>query len=104
MKEEAVLKYCWRCQETKLSTDFYSRTKRCKPCDAVYRKEKYSKTPEKRKIYYAKSKRYIDKYPERQRARALVSQALVKGTLIKADCRDCGSSKAYAHHPDWTKP
>ena len=100
MNKEKLFKHCWRCQTTKPVSDFYTRTSRCKSCDASYTHEKYSRTPEKRKIYYAKSKRYIDKYPERQRARALVSQALVKGTLIKADCRDCGSSKAYAHHPD----
>ena len=59
---------------------------RCKKCDAVYSLAKYKKNPTG---HYEQTRRYIEKYPDRQATRLLVSNALKHKILIKSACRDC---------------
>lgn len=45
------------------------------------------------------------KNPEKRRAHEMVRQALLKGTLVKQPCEDCGTDKHVdAHHDDYSKP
>lgn len=44
------------------------------------------------------------KYPERNKARQAVGQALLRGTLKKLPCFICGASVVDAHHPDYSAP
>jgi hypothetical protein len=45
-----------------------------------------------------------ERYPERVRAREIVSKALKSGKLVKAPCIFCGSNNVQAHHDDYSKP
>lgn len=53
---------------------------------------------------YARKRRYKESHPERHAAHALVVKALRAGTLVKAPCEVCGSTKVEGHHDDYSKP
>lgn len=42
--------------------------------------------------------------PEKFAARTAVRAALRKGSIIRQDCEQCGSSRSEAHHNDYSKP
>ena len=43
-------------------------------------------------------------YPEKYKARIMVSNAIRDGKLISLPCVKCGENKAHAHHEDYSKP
>lgn len=45
-----------------------------------------------------------DRYPEKERARILVHNAVARGKLTKLPCVICGEPRVHAHHEDYTKP
>lgn len=47
---------------------------------------------------------YIEKYPEKIKARTAVKNALASGKLTRLPCRFCGEPKVHAHHNDYSKP
>ena len=59
-----------------------------------------SKTPAKRESIERSRRRH----PERYKARVAVHNAVARGEIAKAPCRDCGAEKVEAHHPDYAKP
>lgn len=77
----------------------------CSECNRL-RKLKYRKTPEGREKTYKAVYKSIKKYPKRQKARVIVSEALRTGKLVKPiKCEHCKLSlDLYAHHHDYTKP
>ena len=46
----------------------------------------------------------IDRYPDKVKARQLVSEALRSGRLKRDKCVVCGAAMANAHHEDYSKP
>lgn len=44
------------------------------------------------------------RYPERVKAREVVSRALKLGLLIKKPCKKCGNKLSFARHPNYKKP
>ena len=58
-------------------------------------------SPEKKREV---QKRHREKYPDRASARAAVSQATRKKTIIREPCVVCGASNSQAHHDDYSKP
>lgn len=46
----------------------------------------------------------IQKHPEKFRARAAAAHAARTGKIEKLPCRECGSLKVEAHHPDYSRP
>jgi hypothetical protein len=47
---------------------------------------------------------YEARNPHKVAARRKVSNALQAGTIQKLACAQCGSPRAQAHHPDYSKP
>lgn len=124
---------CSRCMEI-LPLEKFSILKKyghhcsCKSCNSKSAKESYKRNkaeiihkkridrklnPQKYATQYAANpecykntaKRQRIKYPEKNRARKLVTNAIAKGLLIKQPCKYCNSiHKVEAHHLDYTKP
>lgn len=67
----------------------------------VRERARYNANPERGK---ARCREQRKKYPEKARARQLVSAAIQAGTLIKSACEVCGKLKVEAHHEDYSKP
>lgn len=51
-----------------------------------------------------KGRRYRSKYPEKEKAHRVVTNAVANGTIISQPCYKCGSGKSQAHHEDYSKP
>ncbi|MER9763116.1 hypothetical protein [Mesorhizobium sp. M0138] len=43
-------------------------------------------------------------HPKAVWAQAALRSALKRGLIIQEACKDCGSSDAEAHHPDYDRP
>lgn len=44
------------------------------------------------------------KYPEKDKARAMLNNAIAAGQVVRGSCQVCGIENAEAHHPDYAKP
>jgi hypothetical protein len=53
---------------------------------------------------YHYKKIQMERYPERIKARVIVSREIRAGRMIRGNCEICGSSNANAHHDDYSKP
>lgn len=102
---------CSKCKlilpRDKFSTDnsrFMGFAYVCKKCHGQMAEERRKRSTKMRKMKAEYSKRSIQKYPEKHKARSKVRWAILKGILKKEPCEKCGSEKAEAHHPDYTKP
>ncbi len=50
-----------------------------------------------------RQKKYMEKYPGKQRARERFNRAVRNGKISRLGCEVCGA-KAEAHHSDYRKP
>ena len=69
--------------------------------------KKYFQTENGREKYKQQGLKLMKKYPEKARARSLLSNAVCEGKIIRPDkCSLCGCCdvKIEAHHPDYSKP
>lgn len=119
-------KKCIKCYIEKPASEFYKQARMkdglfnmCKVCEYArqmsYRerteyqsRKKYEswheKTPERKRQQRDIAKRMMEKYPEKQKARSMVSQAVKKGILKREPCQVCNKEKSEGHHPDYSKP
>lgn len=122
-------KTCCRCGETKALEEFRQdknvrsgRTGSCKRCLNAEAKHWREENPEKRREYLEKlEKRFPgykskyariqrERYPEKYRARKVVTSAVYTGSIEKPDsCEECrsvvdDSVALHAHHEDYSKP
>ena len=68
----------------------------------VYEEFKHSEDySEKRNV---STRKYRNKYPEKAKARAMVSYHLRSGHISKKPCEKCGNIETEAHHEDYSKP
>ncbi len=102
----------YRCQSCHSTEDLLINSRRktgigwsCRGCNSE-RARLYRMTPEGKKKVYAAIYRSIKKYPDRQKARVSVMEAVKKGELIRPKrCPCCNKKKlVQAHHTDYTKP
>ena len=115
-------KTCFVCGQTLPIDDFYRHPMmadghlgKCKECCKEqaheYRRARLDhwrehdrqryQTPE-RKAYAIEMQRVLrKKYPEKDRARAIVTRAVKSGKLQRQPCALCGAFKVEAHHPDY---
>jgi len=63
-----------------------------------------SKLPHRRLLRARAVEKAKKDFPERQKARNTVSNAVRDGRLRKMDCAFCGSSNTVAHHHDYDLP
>jgi hypothetical protein len=107
-------KWCPRCEQTLPLTAFGKRTVRglprrqpyCKPCILVYHHE-WRRTPTGRAKFNAAEAASKRRYPERERARRLVTYAVKRGTLVRGPCEQAGhgcGGQVQAHHDDYSQP
>jgi Bacillus phage endonuclease len=69
--------------------------------------KKYFQTEKGREKYKQQALKLREKYPEKARARSLLSNAVCDGKIIRpSKCSLCGwdQGKIEAHHPDYSKP
>lgn len=110
---------CSLCGETKPASEFYPKSKACKPCicrrvreNRSAKREKYSAyerdryhRPDRRVQMRDALRRRRARHPEKSRARDRVQKALKSGRLVRQPCEVCGSTvKVQAHHDDYSKP
>ena len=69
--------------------------------------KKYFQSEKGKEKYRLESLKLREKFPEKARARSLLSNAICKGKIQRPDkCSLCGCDKGIieAHHPDYLKP
>lgn len=119
------MKKCFKCGIEKPLDDFYKHPEmadghvnKCKECNKNdvqrnyrARKSQYreydrqrQQRPERRaaKLIYQKVRK--QRFPHKDKARAMVGNAIRDGRLIRQPCEVCGSPKSQAHHDDYYKP
>lgn len=118
-------KPCFKCEQIKPLSEFYTHPKmkdgylnKCKTCVKSYTAKWYNDTFEARRKYEIERfkrplrksaiKQYQQKrrkaFPEKDKARNAVSNAIRDGKLSRCPCVKCGDSKSQAHHNDYSKP
>lgn len=111
MKKEEITKFCEGCKRN-LPLKLWRKDKRmkigvqskCKKCRNRQNYDRLKNKPEYKKKHNERTKRSLEKYPEKARARFKVRDALIRGDLIKCRCRVCDKLKVQAHHKDYSKP
>lgn len=66
--------------------------------------KEYKNQPDNRPRIREQIKKHLKTYPFKRNATTAVSNALRSGKLKKMPCSVCFSTKAEAHHEDYTKP
>lgn len=120
------MKLCRNCNQLKNETEFYSshhykdgHTNVCKDCIRTRARNRARKNPVKsiqdvqayRKtakgkltMRKARMKAYY-RYPDKEKARVAVRQALASGVLVMKPCEVCGDTEGVEfHHDDYKKP
>ena len=54
--------------------------------------------------FRARKLKYAAECPEKEHAVSMVHNAIVKGTLVRQPCEECGCEPAQGHHDDYSKP
>lgn len=72
--------------------------------DRVAARKAYQRTDRGRAALAIASRRFAEKYPEKRSAHCAVANALRGGKLQRLPCEVCGTTKAHAHHDDYSKP
>jgi hypothetical protein len=126
-----MTKTCKKCGVEKALDAFYANDNSCKECrkaavkanrtanieryrafdraraslpHRVAAREAYQETGAYRASHAAANRRYFEAYPERNRARVMVNNAIRDRRLHKAPCLICGSTEVEGHHPDYSAP
>lgn len=119
-------KTCFKCQRTLPRSEFYKHPMmgdgllgKCKECARAdvtanrrakidyyrsYDVKRFREDPKRRADTYRTSHELAEKYPDRQKARTAVGNAIRDGRLIRRPCEVCGIAKSEAHHDDYSKP
>lgn len=108
---------CNVCKIDKPLTEFYSNKRmaighsyKCKDCDKEHarnwhKKNGYFKTEKGRAAWKKASLKSTEKYPEKNKARIELREAVRKGIITKPDkCESCGDTGIiHGHHLDYSK-
>ena len=114
-------KKCTQCGITKELTEFckskhcaYGRHSWCKKCKNAKERSperlitNRKRTKQLRKdnpdLVHSYSKKYYDKFPEKNNARWRLKYAIKKGEITRQPCIKCNNPKSHGHHPDYSKP
>lgn len=71
--------------------------------DRVAARAAYKKTDNGRARVREGQARYIERYPEKQKARTAVSNAIRDGHLTRRPCEECNSTPTEAHHDSYAE-
>ena len=85
----------------------YEQSRAYKPHRVALRKKQYAENrndPEYKRRQVEVNRLYRAKYPERDKARNAVNNAIRDGKLVKGVCGVCGDSRTHGHHDDYSKP
>lgn len=121
----SVSKICDTCKVEKPLSEYYKSYKylsgvrnKCKACFCRETRGNHRKRYpyDKARMRIKKAKRiksgeclkdtykHIEKYPEKNKARYTLRNAVTSGKVIKLPCVVCGNPKSEGHHKDYTKP
>ena len=111
---------CFKCNREKPVEDFYrhpamrgGRVNKCKECNKLdnalnrqkridyyreYDRQRGARQSEEYREFYRQT------YPEKERARHMVSNAVRDGRLIREPCEKCGREYTHGHHDDYSRP
>jgi hypothetical protein len=114
------MKECPQCGEIKGDDGFYKRDGKpsgsCKVCNRKYDRARYYRSREKRllrdkerikknpNLYKERNKVSKERYPEKHKARQIMSNAIRAGKLVRMPCEVCVEPKSHGHHHDYSKP
>lgn len=125
------MKTCTRCGREKPREEFYQQKRynrklgehyrfkaECKTCSIKLSsawaisnpksrariQRRYASTPHGKVAVRRGYDTQAEKYPDRRRARAKLSNAVRRGTIQQQPCQVCGADKVEAHHDDYLKP
>ena len=120
------MKECKTCQLNKDESEFYGRSRECKPCSNKRRVKWAKDNPEqqaqtlkgwkernkkrvRRQNQEAKA-RHRKRHPDKEKARRTVARAIELGEIVKPkQCSRCtrrvrSANDLHAHHADYSKP
>lgn len=108
-KREARTRYRENNRENirKMDREYFVENHEKRLTQARIAQKKYYQTEKGRAKYEEQTKLVRKRFPEKCRARSLLSNAIVDGKIIKPKiCSLCGSDQFSidAHHPDYSKP
>lgn len=114
------MKTCFKCGESRPIDEFYKHgmmadghLNKCKECTKRDVRETRRSNPEHYRTYDRNrgsrqapgyGRLYRERYPEKRAAHIAVGNAIRAGRLKREACFFCGSARAQAHHPDYSKP
>ena len=114
------MKRCCRCKEIKPLSEFGSLKQSkdghrfdCKPCHRDEAKRSRRNHVEKWREYDRErgahqtpeyQHEYRKRFPEKEKAKTAVNNAVRDGRLIKQPCEVCGAEYVHGHHNDYQKP
>ena len=115
------MKTCFKCKIEKPLTEFYRHPQmgdgylgKCKECAKADVRERrlvnhtyylqYDRTRSRSKKRLDGIRASQKKYPNKEKARVTVHNAVKRGKLQKRPCEVCGASRVDAHHADYAKP
>lgn len=108
----SIQKRCKECAAAKVrknrseKIDYYREYDRLRANapDRIESRKQYQHTEAGKAALYRNTRNQIERFPEKVRARNLVSKALKSGRLRRQPCEVCESPKSQAHHEDYGKP
>lgn len=100
-------KTCPKCGITKPAVaEYFCKDKHRKDglcCHCKRCRKEYRRTDKGKKVFREWSRKQRLEYPEKCKARSVVSNAIRYGKLLKQPC-PCGELEVEAHHKDYSKP
>ncbi len=120
-----MTKNCFKCKTEKDVNMFYRHSEmkdgylnKCKECTKVDTKRNYRKnieyykaydksreqTAKRKKFKAAYQRNHRARYPEKNKARAILNYAIKHNKIQKTPCVVCGEIKVQGHHENYTNP
>jgi len=124
-KTVVITKICFKCGQTKPLSEFYPHPRmadghlnQCKECkkrdvqlnyaanrEYYHRYDRNRYQSPKRRAYASRALQlHRHRWPERDKARHAVSNAIAEGRLMRRRCEICGCPDGQAHHDDYSNP
>jgi hypothetical protein len=83
---------------------YYQKNRLGKSLANIEREKQYLCTENGMRVKLARNKQIRLKYPEKEKARNTLRNAIKGGYIKRCVCEVCGNPKTQAHHDDYSKP
>lgn len=72
--------------------------------DRIAMRSEYMKTLAGKSARSRAHKKQRQKFPEKYRARTILSNCVRSGKIVRLPCEKCGNPRSHGHHEDYSKP